>query len=163
MVTPEMVAVTPSTKKTPKISPLPLMKRFAGPKLEILRGTERKTLYIAALEMKEPMETLPSLVNSHDNLIARLGILALGLNDQLRSILGTLRDPSGVVVVARVADIRSSTTGLEAGDVIHSVNQVPVDSISSLRAALSQIKSRGTAVLQVERDGGYRWLAFDME
>jgi serine protease Do len=132
-------------------------------KLEILRGSERKTLYVVALEMKEPMDALPSLANSNDNLIARLGILALGLNDDLRSMLGTLRNPSGVIVVAKVADIRSAVTGLETGDVIHSVNQVPVDSIASLRAALSQVTPRGAVVLQVERDGGFRWLAFDME
>lgn len=132
-------------------------------KLEILRGRERKTLYIAAMEMKEPMDALPSLVNSRENLISRLGILALGLTDELRSMLGTLRKPSGVVVVAKVADIRSVATGLETGDVIHSVNQISVDSVSSLRAALGKVEPRGAVVLQVEREGGYRWLAFDME
>ena len=132
-------------------------------KLEVLRGTERKTLFIPALEMKDPMDALPDLVNSRDSLVARLGVLALGLNDQVRSMLGTLRNPSGVVVVARVADVMSSATGLETGDVIHSVNQVSIDSLSSLRAALTQIKPHDPVVLQVERAGGFQWLAFDME
>jgi serine protease Do len=132
-------------------------------KLEVLRGTERKTLYIVALEMKDPMDALPNLVNLRDNLVARLGILGIDLNDQLRSTLGTLRNPSGVVVVARVADFRSSTSALEAGDIIHSVNQTSIDSLSALRAALNQIKRGDPVVLQVERDGGYLWLAFDME
>ena len=132
-------------------------------KLEILRGTERKTLFIAALEMKDPMDALPSLANARDNLVSRLGILALDLNDDLRSALGPLRNPSGVVVVARVADFLSSTTGLQTGDVIHSVNHTSVDSLSSLRAALDQIKPHGPVVLQIERDSGLQWLAFDME
>ena len=132
-------------------------------KLDVLRGTERKILLIAALEMKEPMDALPNLVNARDNLVARLGILALDLNDDLRSMLGTLRKPSGVVVVAKVADIRSSVSGLEAGDVIHSVNQKPIDSLTSLRDALRQIQPHDAVVLQIERDGGYQWLAFDME
>jgi len=132
-------------------------------KLEVLRGTERKTLYIVALEMKDPMDDLPDLVNSRDNLVARLGILALDLNDRLRSVIGTLRSPSGVVVVARVADFRSSANGLETGDVIHTVNQTSIDSLTSLRAALRQIPPRGPVVLQVEREGGLRWLAFEME
>ena len=132
-------------------------------KLEVLRGTERKTLFIPALEMKDPMDALPDLVNSRDSLVARLGVLALGLNDQVRSMLGTLRNPSGVVVVARVADVMSFATGLETGDVIHSVNQVSIDSLSSLRAALTQIKPHDAVVLQVERGGGFQWLAFDME
>ena len=132
-------------------------------KLEVLRGTERKTLFIPALEMKDPMDALPDLVNSRDSLVSRLGVLALSLNDQVRSMLGTLRDPSGVVVVARVAGVMSSETGLETGDVIHSVNQVSIDSLSSLRAALTQIKAHEPIVLQVERAGGFQWLAFDME
>jgi serine protease Do len=131
--------------------------------LEVLRGTERKTLFIPAVEMKDPMDSLSDLVNSRENLVSRLGILALSLNDELRSMVGTLRNPSGVVVVARVANFMSSETGLETGDLIHSVNQVPVDSLSALRAALNQIKPHDSVVLQVEREGGFQWLAFDME
>ncbi len=36
-------------------------------KLEVLRGTERKTLFIPALEMKDPMDALPDLVNSRES------------------------------------------------------------------------------------------------
>ena len=132
-------------------------------KLEVLRGTERKTLFIPVLEMKDTMDALPDLANPRDNLVSRLGILGLDLDDKLRSMLGTLRNPSGVVVVARVADFMSSATGLETGDVIHSINQIPIDSLSSLRTALKQIKRRDPVVLQVERGGGLQWLAFEME
>ncbi|HMD15140.1 MAG TPA: trypsin-like peptidase domain-containing protein [Terriglobales bacterium] len=132
-------------------------------KLEVLRGTERKTLYIAALEMKDALDVLPELANPRDNLVSRLGILALDLNDDLRSTLGPLRSRSGVVVVARVADFLSSANGLETGDVIHSVNQISIDSLASLRATLRQIKPHDPVVLQVERGGGFQWLAFEME
>jgi len=132
-------------------------------KLEILRETERKTLFIVALEMKDAMDALPDLANARENLVSRLGILALDLNDELRSLLGDLRNPSGVVVVGRVADFMSSATGLQTGDVIHSVNQTAIDSLSSLRAVLNQIKPRDPVVLQVERGGGLQWLAFEME
>jgi serine protease Do len=132
-------------------------------KLEVLRGTEPKTLFIPVLEMKDSMDALSDLNVSRDNLVARLGILALDMNDQLQSMLGTLRIPSGVVVVARVADFRSSANGLETGDVIHRVNQTTVDSLSSLREALRLIKPHDSAVLQVERDGGLQWMAFEME
>jgi serine protease Do len=136
-------------------------------KLEVLRGTEQKTLFIPVLEMKDAMDALPGLANDlanpRDNLISRLGILALNLDDQLRSMFDTLRNPSGVVVVARVASFLSSATGLETGDVIHSVNQIPIDSLISLRKALNQIKPREPVVLQVERGGGFQWLAFEME
>ena len=51
----------------------------------------------------------------------------------------------------------------QTGDVIHSVNQTPIDSLTSLRAALRQIKPHDSVVLQVERGGGFDWLAFEME
>jgi serine protease Do len=132
-------------------------------KLEVLRGNERKTLYIAALEMKDATDALPDLANARDNLVSRLGILALTVNDKLSSMIGTLRNPSGVVVVARVADFTSSVTGLQTGDVIHSVNQTSIDSLDSLRAALTQTKPHEPVVLQVEREGGFQWLAFEIE
>lgn len=132
-------------------------------KLDVLRGTERKTLFIAALEMKDPMDALPDLANARDNLVSRLGILALDLNDDLRSALGPLRNPAGVVVVARVADFLSSPSGLQTGDVIHTVNRTPVDSLTSLRKAIDQIKPHDPVVLQIERDSGLQWLAFEME
>jgi serine protease Do len=132
-------------------------------KLEVLRGNERKTLLIAALEMKDSMDALSEIASARNNVISRLGILALDLDDELRGMLGSLRNPAGVVVVARVADFMSSATGLETGDVIHSVNQTPIDSLTSLRAALRQIKAHEPVVLQVERGGGFQWLAFEME
>ena len=61
--------------------------------LEVLRGTERKTLFIPAVEMKDPMDSLSDLVNSRENLVSRLGILALSLNDELRSIGGYATQP----------------------------------------------------------------------
>jgi serine protease Do len=131
--------------------------------LDILRGTEQKTIYVPVLEMKDAMDDLSDRANSRENVVNRLGILALTLDDDLKTLLGPLRIPSGVVVVARVADFLSAATGLQTGDVIHSVNQTPVDSLSSLRSALTQIKSRGSVVLQVERNGGLLWLAFEME
>lgn len=132
-------------------------------KLEVLRGTERKTLFIPVLEMKDPMDALPDLANSRDNLVSRLGILGLDLTDDLRTLVGPLRNPSGVIVVARVAEFLSSATGLQTGDVIHSVNQSSIDSLSSLRAAMRQIKPHDPVVLQVERGGGLQWLVFDLE
>jgi len=43
------------------------------------------------------------------------------------------------------------------------VNQTSIDSLASLRAALRPIKPHDPIVLQVERGGGFQWLAFEME
>jgi len=102
-------------------------------------------------------------VDPEKSLVRRLGVLAIDLDSQLKSVVGDLRIASGVVVVARAADLLGPDTGLRSGDVIHSVNTTSVDSVDSLRARLREIKPGGPVVLQVEREGKLEWLAFEME
>src|SRR5580692_8360854 len=80
-------------------------------KLEVLRGNERKTLYVPAIEQHDHMDELLDAVNPENSLIPRLGVLAIDLTDDLRSRLGDLRIPSGVVVVGRAADLILPDTG----------------------------------------------------
>jgi serine protease Do len=132
-------------------------------KLEVLRGKEKLTLNVPVLEMTEPLDALTSLANSQNNLVGRLGILALDVNDQLRSMIGDLRISSGVVVVGRAAEFNSADSGLQAGDVIHSLNRTSIDSVATLRTAVRALKPGDAVVLQIERNGGLQYLPFDME
>jgi hypothetical protein len=43
------------------------------------------------------------------------------------------------------------------------VNQTAVDSLGALRAAVNGMKPHDSVVLQIERGGGFQWLAFEME
>jgi serine protease Do len=132
-------------------------------KLEILRGDERKTLYVPAIEQHDHMDELLDAVNPDNSLISRLGILAISLTDELRTRLGSLRLPSGVVVVGRAADLIMPDTGLQAGDLIHKLNTTSIDSMDGLRAAVGVLKPGDPVVLQVERDGGLMYVSFEME
>jgi serine protease Do len=132
-------------------------------KLVVLRGSEKKTLYVAANEHRDQMDKLMDAVDPDKSLVPRLGILAVDLNEQLRSIVGNLRISSGVVVIARAADLIGPETGLKSGDIIHAVNKTSVDSVDSLRSVLHDLKASAPVVLQVERDSQLQWLAFEME
>jgi len=132
-------------------------------KLVVLRGTQKKTLEVPVTEHRDPMDKFMDTVDPDKSLVRRLGILAVDLDSGLKSLVGDLRISSGVVVVARTADLLGPETGLRAGDVIHSVNSVSVDSVDSLRARLRDIKSGNPVVLQVERDSKLEWVAFEME
>jgi len=132
-------------------------------KLEILRGTEKKTLYVPAIEQHDHMDELLDAVNPANSLIPRLGVLAIDLTDDLRSRLGSLRISSGVVVVGRAADLILPDTGLEAGDILHQLNSAPIDSVDTLRASVAALKTGDPVVLQVERDGGLLYVSFEME
>jgi serine protease Do len=132
-------------------------------KLEILRGAERRTLYVPAIEQHDHMDELLDSVSPENSLISRLGILGIDLTDDLRSRLGALRIPSGVVVVGRAADLILPDTGLQAGDIIHQLNTTAIDTMDTLRANVRALKAGDPVVIQVERDGGLQYLSFEME
>jgi len=132
-------------------------------KLEILRGSEKKTLYVPAIEHHDQMDQLLDAVNPENSLISRLGILGVDLTPDLRNQLGSLRLPSGVIVVGRAADLILPDTGLQAGDLIHQLNTTSIDSMDALRVAVRDLKTGDPVVLQVERDGGLMYLSFEME
>ena len=133
-------------------------------KLEILRGKEKKTLYVPAIEHRDQMDQLLDAVNPENSLVPKLGVLAIDLTGELGAKLGSaLRIPSGVVVIGRAADLITPDTGLQAGDVIHQLNSIPIDSIATLRSAIASLKSGDPVVLQVERADGLSYVSFEME
>ena len=133
-------------------------------KLEILRGKERKTLYVPAVEHRDHMDQLIDAVNPENSLIQKLGVLAIDLTGDLGTKLSSeLRIPSGVVVVGRAADLIIPDTGLQAADVIHQLNTTPIDSVATLRSAMNGLKTGDPVVLQIERDGGLMYVSFEME
>ena len=132
-------------------------------KLEILRGDERKILYVPAIEERDPMDQLFDAADPEKSLISRLGILATGLTPDLRHQLGSLRISSGVIVLGRAADLITPETGLQTGDIIHSLNTTPITSMDELRSAVKSLKAGDAAVLQVERSDGLTYLSFEME
>lgn len=132
-------------------------------KLDILRGKEKKTLYVPAIEHRDQMDQLLDAVNPENSLIPRLGVLAIDLTGDLISQLGSLRISSGVVVVGRAADLITPDTGLQAGDIIHRLNTTTIDSMDTLRAAVGALKTGDPVVFQIERDGGLMYVSSEME
>ena len=115
------------------------------------------------LQEQHETDQLANLASADSNLVPQLAILGLDLDDKIRSLIPDLRNPLGVVVVARAADIMGPDTGLATGDIIHAVHRTPVESLDSLRAALRTIKSGDPVALQIERQGHLLYLSFEME
>jgi serine protease Do len=132
-------------------------------KLEILRGDQKKILYVPAIEHRDQMDQLFDAADAEKSLVPRLGILAIDLSDDLRTKIGTLRISSGVIVLGRAADLILPDTGLQTGDIIHALNTTPITSMEALRAAVLTLKTGDPVVLQVERSDGLTYLSFEME
>ncbi len=132
-------------------------------KLDILRDSEKKTLFIPVLQERQRMDQLLDLADSENNLVPQLAVLAVSVDDKIRPLLGELRISSGVAVLGRAADLFGPDIGLTTGDVIHAVNGRPVDSVENLRSALSQFKSGDSLALQIEHQGKLRFVSFEKD
>jgi serine protease Do len=132
-------------------------------KLEVLRGKQKLTLYIPAIEHRDQMDELFDAADPEKNLIPRIGILAVDLTPELASKVGDLRIKSGVVVLGRAADLILPDTGLQTGDVIHSLNMTPIPDTATLRDAIQKVKTGDAVVFQVERSDGLTYLSFEMD
>jgi serine protease Do len=132
-------------------------------KMEILRGAEIKTLHIAVLQESHKMDQLLDPSQTEKDLVPQLAILAISIDDTIRPMIPDLRIPSGIVVVGRAADLFGPDIGLANGDIIHAINNRPIDTVDNLRSALKQFKPGDPIVLQIERAGKLQFLAFEME
>jgi serine protease Do len=134
------------------------------PSLEIrvLRGGRPTDLRVRAVQLEHPLEAMTDLGNPDRHLVRPLGIIALDVNDKVQQ-MAHLRQPSGVIVVARTLDGTNVNSSLLPGDAIHALNRVNVASVDGLRRAIEERKRGEPVVLQVERDGRFRYLLFDMD
>jgi S1-C subfamily serine protease len=102
------------------------------------------------------------MVTPEKNLVPRLGILAIELDDAVRRLLPSLRGEDGVVVAAR-APGAFPEGGPLPGDVIYALNGVSIRGLAELRAAAERMKPGDAVVLQVERKGQLHFAAFRLE
>jgi serine protease Do len=130
--------------------------------VEVGRGVQRMTLRVVVAERRDEADRFRDMVTPEQNLISRLGILALEVTPELASVIPGLRAPHGVVV-AGVALASEGTAGPLPGDVIHGVNGVSVRTIADLRAAIGQVAPDSVAVLQVGREGRLRFITVTPE
>jgi len=68
-----------------------------------------------------------------------------------------------VIVAGKVDYTPAIDADLAAGDVIRSVNGTLLRSVNDLRSTLEHLKTGDPVVLEVERQGSYQFVSFDME
>jgi len=132
-------------------------------KVDVLRGTQELSFNVPAIRAQDRMDQLVDVSDPVKSYSARLGIFGLTFVGELRSLLPEVRLGTGVIVVGRSPGFNSVRTGLRTGDVIHSVNHMPIDSVEQLNSVVAQLKPGAAAVLQIERQGQFQYLAFEMD
>jgi serine protease Do len=129
-------------------------------KVVILRDGKKLELDVPAVEARDRIEQLADVADPVKSHIGSLGILALDFDDKL---FPDARVGAGVIVIGAARSFNSVDTGLRPGDVIHSMNHAPIQSVEQLKSAVAQLKPGDAAVLQIERSGQMQYLSFEME
>jgi serine protease Do len=128
---------------------------------KIQRGTEVLTLNVPVTERERDPESILDPTQSADNIIPKLGIVGMQITDSVAQLIPPTRSPGGILVTALTAGGNASLFGLQPGDVLHSLNRTPLDSLQTLRTALAGLKPGDPVVFSIERGGQMNYIAFD--
>jgi S1-C subfamily serine protease len=96
-------------------------------------------------------------------MVQRLGIFCMELSGDTAELFPGLRRHYGLVVAAKSSDGLASSIDLKPGDVIHSINNLPIASLDLFRERIDALKRGDAVALQVEREGRFQYVAFDIE
>jgi len=109
-------------------------------------------------EEKPAGDPIPA-VDIEENAVSNLGIVASACNHKAT---GPHESISEVLVAARLRGTDSQAE-LVAGDVIRSVNGMPITSVKQLRSLIDAFKLGDAIALQVERKGKLMYVAFEID
>jgi serine protease Do len=131
--------------------------------VEVLRAGETLKFPVAVAERDDDPGRFAEMVTPERNIVPRLGVLALDIDERVAAMLGELRVPQGVLVAAISADTPGTDRKLEAGDVIVSLNGTPITALADLRSAAGRLPTRAPVVLQIQRFGQLMFVAFEVD
>jgi serine protease Do len=127
------------------------------------RGGQAARTSAAVRERPDDPARFADLVNPEQNLVSRLGILGVDIDQAVASRLPLLRASGGVLVAARAADAPGADAGLQPGDLIVSLNGQPAASVAALRTLLAKLPGGAACVLHVQRGVSLVYVALTLD
>ena len=127
--------------------------------LDVMRAGDNLVLHVPVTEIYDAPKPGLDRVDPDDGLVRRLGVF--GVTIEGPAAARDLRIPHGVLVAARTR--RTIDLPLATGDVIHTVNGVPVRNVRDLRKQLAAVAARSPVVLQVERNAGLSFVTLRID
>ena len=102
-------------------------------KLVVLRGTANVSLSITPVEVKSELDAISDMADVQKNVVNELGILGVEIDPRVVNATSGLRDPYGIVVIAKAAGGRGEIPLLPR-DVIRSLNTKNIYTLNQLRS-----------------------------
>jgi S1-C subfamily serine protease len=128
--------------------------------LQVSRDQKKIPIFVTVTERQNDPVRFADLVNPDKNLISKLAVLGVTIDDKIRDLL-PLRIDKGVLVAAFSGPPLYFGDQLHQGDVIHAVNGHSVASVDELRTQLDNVKRGQPIVLQAERNGSLNFLVME--
>ena len=126
-----------------------------------LRGGQTLQFQVAAVTVDD-RDFRGISIDPQESLFPALGIFGQSVSSTL-AVRSALRSNTGVYVAAITVGYENSGTGLLPGDVIASLNGIRILSMPDLRAAVHELKGGKPAVLEIERNGQFLYIEWDVE
>ena len=130
--------------------------------LVVLRGEAILSISMKPVEAKSEFDSVSSTADPAKNLVAELGIIGVEIDARIAAVATGLRDPYGVIVVARSAGSASNVPVLPR-DVIRSVNTRRTPTLDALRESMRGITPGTPVTLQIQREGKLMYVSFIAE
>jgi serine protease Do len=127
----------------------------------VLRGHDTLQFQVPAVAVDD-RDYRDISIDLRDSLVPELGIFGKAVNSRL-GLRNGLRSTKGIYVAATTARNEDSGSGLLPGDVIASVNAIPIATTQQLRGAISELTGGKPAVFQVERNGQFLYIERELE
>jgi serine protease Do len=131
-------------------------------KLAVLRGTANVSLNITPIEVKSDLDAISDMADVQKNVVNELGIVGVEIDPRVVNATSGLRDPYGIVVIAKAAGGRGEIP-LMPQDVIRALNTKNIYTLNQLRSLLQELKPGSPVTLQLQREGRLIYLSFTIE
>ena len=128
----------------------------------VLRGGTEQTLSITPVEQRSDFDSVSALADPEKNLVPELGLLGVEIDSRIAASATGLRDPHGIIVVARAVGATSEVP-LQVRDVIRSLNNREVSTLQGLRDAVRGLTPGTPVTLQIQREGRLMYVSFTLE
>ena len=130
--------------------------------LVVIRGEAQVSLSVKPVEPRSEFDSVSSISDPSKNLVAELGIIGVEIDAELAASASGLRDPYGIIVVARAATAASDVPVMPR-DIIRSVNNRRITTLAGLRDSMKALAPGTPVTLQIQREGRLLYVSFTYE
>ncbi len=127
----------------------------------VLRGQQTLQFHVPAVPVDD-RDYRDISIDPHESLVPEFGIFGKSLSS-MRTVRGGLRSDTGIFVIATTPGNDPSDAALLPGDVIVSLNDMPVGSVQELREAIHEVSADKPVVVQIERAGQFLYIERELQ